>query len=88
MSPTGSGQAPTSPPTSSSPPAKEATANVAGGDGQTARERGSAMGEGKAAPGMEDMMTLLRQLSAKVNQLEKAVAPRGAPVSPEQPLRR
>ncbi|KAE8895772.1 hypothetical protein PF002_g7872 [Phytophthora fragariae] len=37
---------------------------------------------------MEEMMRLLRDLSTKVNKLEKAVTPRGAPVSPEQPLRR
>ncbi|POM57760.1 Mitochondrial Carrier (MC) Family, partial [Phytophthora palmivora] len=35
---------------------------------------------------MEEMMVLLRQLTTKVNVLEKAVTPRGAPVSPDQPL--
>ncbi|GMF19458.1 unnamed protein product [Phytophthora fragariaefolia] len=68
-------------------PAKEAAPGTGGGD-PAAHERGSLPKEGKAAPGMEEMMVLLRQLTTKVNMLEKAVTPRGAPVSPDQPLRR
>ncbi|GMF17250.1 unnamed protein product [Phytophthora lilii] len=70
------------------PAACEKTAAGAGGDDQAACERGSSPDEGKVAPEMVDKMVLLRQLSTKVNQLEKAVTPRGTPVSPEQPLRR
>ncbi|GMF49321.1 unnamed protein product [Phytophthora fragariaefolia] len=68
-------------------PAKEAAPGTGGGD-PAVHERGSSPKEGKAAPGMEEMMVLLRRLTTKVNMLEKAVTPRGAPVSPDQPLRR
>ncbi|KAE9042893.1 hypothetical protein PR002_g3671 [Phytophthora rubi] len=66
MSPTGSGGVPSPPPTRQA--AKEPaipTGGVEGTQQGVARERGVASDEGKAAPGMEEMMRLLRDLSTK-----------------------